>query len=87
MLRRLGMPYGAVPESLCRAPSGLTERPFERLVADYGSMFATEPPAMRALARELTLCTEPGVALYNTGLCLKDMICCKNALLEGHRNP
>ena len=42
---------------------------------------------MRALARELTLCTEPGEALYNTGLCLKDMICCKNGLLEGYRNP
>ncbi len=42
---------------------------------------------MRALARELTLCTEPGVALYNTGLRLKGMICCKNGLLEGHRNP
>ncbi len=87
MLRRLGMPDGAVPESLCRAPSGLAARPFERLVADYGSMFATEPPAMRVLARELTLCTEPGVALHNAGLRLKGMIWRKNGLPEGHRNP
>jgi hypothetical protein len=74
LLRRLGLPAGVVPESLCRAPSVLAARPFERLVSDYVSMFATAPTTMRTLERELTLCTEPGVALHNAGLRLKGLI-------------
>ena len=87
LLRRLGMPEGVVPESLCQAPSGLAARPFERLVLDYASMFATEPTAMRVLEREMLLCTEPGVALHNTGLRLKGLIRRKNGLPEGYTTP
>ena len=61
LLHRLGMLKGAVPESLCPVTSGLLARPFERLVSDYASMFATEPTAMRVFERKMLLCTEPGV--------------------------
>ena len=87
LLHRLGMPKGSVPESLCPAPSGLLARPFERLVSDYASMFATEPTAMRVFEREMLLCTEPGVALHNTGLRLKGLLRRKNGLPEGYSTP
>lgn len=87
LLDQLGMPRGAVPDSLCRAPSGLAARPFQRLVSDYASMFATEPGAMRVFEREMLLCTEPGVALHNTGLRLKGLIWRKNGLPEGYSTP
>lgn len=84
LLRRLGMPAEAVPESLCRAPTGLAAGPFERLVSDYASMFATEPSMMRVFEREVTLCTEPGVALHNAGRRLKGLIRRKNGLPAGY---
>jgi len=87
LLHRLGMPKGAVPESLCPVPSGLLARPFERLVSDYASMFATEPTAMRVFEREMLLCTESGVALHNTGLRLKGLLRRKNGLPEGYSPP
>jgi hypothetical protein len=61
LLHQLSMLKGAVPESLCSVTSGLLARPFERLVSDYASMFATEPTAMRVFERKMLLCTEPGV--------------------------
>ena len=81
---RLRMLKGTVPESLCPVTSGLLARPFERLVSDYASMFATEPTAMRFFEREMLLCTEPGVALHNTGLCLKGLLRRKTGLPEGY---
>ena len=61
VLHRLDMLKDAKPESLCPVTSGLLARPFQRLVSDYASMFATEPTAMRVFEREMLLCTEPGV--------------------------
>lgn len=87
LLRRLGMPTGIVPESLCTAPSGLAARPFERLLLDHASMFATEPTAIRVLEREMLLCTEPGVALHNAGLRLKGLIRRKDGLPDGYSTP
>lgn len=87
LLRRLGLPEGAVPEALCRAPAGLAARPFERLLSDYASMFAVEPSALRVFEREMTLCTEPGVALHNTGLRLKGLFRRKNGLPDGYSAP
>lgn len=87
LLRRLGLPAGAVPESLCRAPTGLAAGPFERLVSDYASMFATEPSMIRVFEREMTLCTEPGVALHNAGRRLKGLIRRKNGLPAGYSTP
>ncbi len=84
LLRCLGLPDGVVPESLCRPPSWLSARPFRRLVSDYASMFATSPTTWRALERELTLCTEPGVALHNAGLRLKGLIRRRKGLPEGY---
>lgn len=87
LLRRLGMPEGTVPETLCRSPLGLAAWPFERLMSDYASMFAAEPSAMRVFEREMTLCTEPAVALHNTGLRLKGLIRRKNGLPDGYSAP
>lgn len=87
LLCRLGMTQGTVPEALCRAPSGLATRPFERLVSDYASMFDREPSVFRVLEREFTLCTEPGVALHNAGLRLKGLIRRKSGLPEGYSAP
>lgn len=84
LLRRLGLPAGIVPELLCRAPTGLAAGPFERLVSDYASMFATEPSTMRVFEREVTLCTEPGVALHNAGRRLKGLVRRKNGLPAGY---
>lgn len=84
LLHRLGLPEGAVPEPLCRPPAGLAAGPFGRLVSDYASMFATEPSALRVLERELMLCTEPGVALHNTGLRLKGLIRRKKGIPAGY---
>lgn len=87
LLRRLGLSEGMVPETLCGAPSGLAARPFERLVSDYASMFATAPSAMRVFEREMTLCTEPAVALHNSGLRLKGLFRRRNGLPAGYHAP
>lgn len=84
LLLRLGMPVGTVPETLCRAPSGLAARPFERLVSDYASMFATEPSAIRVFEREMTLCTEPSVALHNACLRLKGLFRRRHGIPAGY---
>lgn len=87
LLLRLGLPGRAVPETLCHAPSGLAARPFERLVSDYATMFATEPSAMRVFEREMTLCTEPSVALHNSYLRLKGLFRRRNGLPAGYQAP
>lgn len=74
LLRRLGLPSGRVPDQLNRVPTGLAKAPFTRLVSDYANMFETPPSALRVLERELTLCTEPDVAIHNAGLRIKGLL-------------
>ena len=50
-------------------------------------MFAIPPSMMRVLEREMMLCTEPGVALHNTGLRLKGLVRRRNGLPDGYFPP
>lgn len=65
LLARLGLPGRLVPDDLRKAPRGLARPVFERLVRDHASMFADPPTPFRILAREITVCTEPDVAIRN----------------------
>lgn len=73
LLNCLGMSRANVPDALRRIPSGVAKGPFARLVSDYANMFQNRPSAMRVLERELTLCTEPDVALHNAGRRVKGL--------------
>ena len=84
LLRALGLPDGLVPGCLLWRPRGAAAGPFARLVADYAAFFDTVPSAVRVLERELTLCTEPGVAFHNAMLRLKGLIRRRDGLPAGH---
>ncbi|MGB0629691.1 MAG: hypothetical protein ACPGRZ_03275, partial [Alphaproteobacteria bacterium] len=83
LLRELGLPADGIPEDLIRRPRGIAAGPFERLVRDYTLFFSADPSSLRVLERELTLCTEPRVALHNALLRLKGLIRKRNGLPEG----
>ena len=84
LLRCLGLPAGLVPDELCPAPAGIAKGPFARLVTDYATLFEETPSALRVLEREITLCTEPGVALHNAGLRLSGLFRRRRGLPAGY---
>lgn len=73
-----------LPADLIRKPRGNAAGPFSRLVTDHALFFAEDPPALRVLERELTLCTEPGVAFYNAMLRLRGLIRKRDGLPAGY---
>lgn len=84
LLERLGLSMTGVPASIRNPPTGLRARTFEGLVTDYRDLFVTEPGAWTVLSRELALCTEPDVALYNAVARLKGLFRPRRGLPEGY---
>lgn len=65
LLSRLGLRETLVPPEMRILPSGVARPTFDRLVRDHQLMFHEKPDLWRVLSREVLLCTEPDVAVYN----------------------
>ena len=74
LLVDLGLPREGLPASLVRRPRLVGRREFARLTADYRALFPQQPGAGALWRRELLLCTQPWVGLYNTWLRLRGMV-------------
>ena len=84
LLVRLGLPEELVPRDFRRCPPGIAAREFEFLVDDYAALFARDPASLRVLMRELTLCTEPDVAVHNAFLRVTGMFRPRRGLPAGY---
>lgn len=73
LLDALGVSVTNVPTALLRPPGGLRGWAFRGVCSDFLSLFPEELPMTTLLWRELTLCAEPSVALYNLGLRLRGL--------------
>ncbi len=74
LLGRLGVALDCVPAHLVAAPAGLARLEFERMIADYGGMFASEPGMIAKLRREFLLGAEPGVAMRRNAARLRGLV-------------
>ena len=84
LLHELGMPLPDVLADLIRKPRGIAAGPFSRFVTGHALFFAEDLPALRVLERELTQCTEPGVAFHNAMLRLRGLIRKRDGLPAGY---
>ena len=80
LLGRLGVSLDRVPAHLAAAPAGLARAEFERMIADYGVMFDSDPGLLAKLRREVLVCTEPGVALHHNLVRLRGLVRPKSGL-------
>jgi hypothetical protein len=86
LLEALGLEPGIVPRHLARPPGGLAAGEFRRVLAEWRGLFSDEPGLARLLRRELLLCAEPRVALYNHWLRLAGLVAPGSGLPEAARD-
>ncbi len=74
LLEALGVGIGPLPPGLAAPLQGLAGRAFERLKADALAIYPNPPGQLGVLSRELTLCTDPDIGLYNMWLRLRGLV-------------
>ena len=86
LLRRLGAPVTAASSGLDLSSKGLVAAEFERTFRDYRDLFPHTPGVLALLRRELLVCTEPSVGLYNSWLRLRGLVRPQSGIPPGARD-
>jgi len=74
LLIGLGLAPNGFPPELRRSLPGFRAREFDRMAADFKSLFPGEPGLGGMLWREWALCAHPAVALHNLGLRFRGLV-------------